>query len=100
MFLDALDRRRRVLRGGHERARWTLYQQLILDHAKRPHGTGLRRARPAAEVHQVNPTCGDEVTLRVHARRTVPATPVVDAVTWDGQGCSISQASVSVLTTW
>ena len=60
-----------------------------------------RRAAGAisAESHQVNPTCGDEVTLRVQLGATRPAAcPVVDAVTWEGQGCSISQASVSVLT--
>ena len=42
-----------------------------------------------AEVHHVNPTCGDEVTLRVHARRR---RSVAD-VSYDGQGCSITQAS-------
>lgn len=69
-----------------------MYQQLILDHAKHPHGRGLADGA-AAESHQVNPTCGDEVTLRVHLDGDR-----VDHVTWEGQGCSISQASVSVLT--
>jgi nitrogen fixation NifU-like protein len=80
-----------------------LYQQVILDHARAPHGRGLVPAPAdavAGESHQVNPTCGDEVTLRVALRpaadRTAPH--LVDAVTWEGQGCSISQASVSVLT--
>ncbi|MDO8120841.1 SUF system NifU family Fe-S cluster assembly protein [Isoptericola sp. b490] len=68
-----------------------LYQQLILDHAKHPHGKGL--AGPGTgESHQVNPTCGDEVTLRVHLDGGT-----LDAVSWDGQGCSISQASLSVM---
>ncbi|MDO8107499.1 SUF system NifU family Fe-S cluster assembly protein [Isoptericola sp. b441] len=68
-----------------------LYQQLILDHAKHPHGKGL--AGPGTgESHQVNPTCGDEVTLRVHLDDGT-----LDAVSWDGQGCSISQASLSVM---
>lgn len=70
-----------------------LYQQVILDHARAPHGRGLADAGPATgESHQVNPTCGDEVTLRVdveHGR--------VAALSWEGEGCSISQASVSVL---
>ena len=70
-----------------------LYQQLILDHAKHPHGKGLADGA-AAESHQVNPTCGDEVTLRVHLRA---GTSVVDKVSWDGQGCSISQASISMM---
>lgn len=68
-----------------------LYQQLILDHAKTPHGKGLAEGA-AAESHQVNPTCGDEVTLRVHL-----GAQGVEKVSWDGQGCSISQASISVM---
>jgi nitrogen fixation protein NifU and related proteins len=71
-----------------------LYQQLILDHAKHPHGKGL--AEPGTgESHQVNPTCGDEVTLRVHLDPAAQHT--VERVSWDGQGCSISQASLSVM---
>ena len=77
-----------------------LYQQVILDHARAPHGRGLvptAPGAPAGESHQVNPTCGDEVTLRVQLVAD-GALPVVDAVSCEGQGCSISQASVSVLT--
>lgn len=73
-----------------------LYQQVILDHAKYPHGRGLGDAvtgAHTAQSHQVNPTCGDEVTLQVD----VDDAGVVRGVRWDGQGCSISQASVSVL---
>ena len=73
-----------------------LYQQVILDHAREPHGRGLRPlGLLAGESHQINPTCGDEVTLRVElddGRR-----PTVRELSWDGQGCSISQASLSVL---
>ncbi|HMT33860.1 MAG TPA: SUF system NifU family Fe-S cluster assembly protein [Dermatophilaceae bacterium] len=68
-----------------------LYQQLILDHAKERHGSGLREPFEA-QVHHVNPTCGDEVTLRVHV-----ADGVVQDVSYDAQGCSISVASTSVL---
>lgn len=68
-----------------------LYQEIILDHYKHPHGKGLRDAHEA-EVHHVNPTCGDEVTLRVHL-----ADGVVEDVSYDAVGCSISQASASVL---
>ena len=70
-----------------------LYQQLILEHAKVPHGKGLQ-ADGAGESFQVNPTCGDEVRLRVHLRA---GEPVIDHVSWDGSGCSISQASLSVM---
>ena len=70
----------------------SLYQEIILDHYKHPHGAGLRDPFEA-EVHHVNPTCGDEVTLRVH----VAEGTVVD-VSYDAVGCSISQASASVLT--
>ena len=74
-----------------------LYQQLILDHAKSPHGKGLADGYDA-ESFQVNPTCGDEVRLRVHLSGADAAEPAIDRVSWDGQGCSISQASVSVMT--
>ena len=70
----------------------SLYQEIILDHYKHPHGRGLREPYDA-EVHHVNPTCGDEVTLRVH----LDGDRVAD-VSYDGAGCSISQASTSVLT--
>ncbi len=68
-----------------------MYQDVILDHYKHPHGRGLRDPFDA-EVHHVNPTCGDEITLRV----SVVDGEVAD-VSYDGQGCSISQASTSVL---
>ena len=75
-----------------------LYQQIILDHAKTPHGRGLAEDFDA-ESFQVNPTCGDEVRLRLHlAHGDGAATPVIEKVTWNGQGCSISQASISVMT--
>ena len=73
-----------------------LYQEIILDHYKNPHHKGLRgdpSSAGTAEVHHVNPTCGDEVTLRVHL-----ADGVVADVSYDSVGCSISQASASVLT--
>src|SRR6476659_3400454 len=70
-----------------------LYQEIILDHYKNPHNKGLRDPF-GAEVQHVNPTCGDEVTLRVH----IDVGGNVADVSYDGQGCSISQASTSVLT--
>ncbi|MBD8077987.1 Fe-S cluster assembly sulfur transfer protein SufU [Cellulosimicrobium arenosum] len=79
-----------------------MYQQVILDHAKTPHGRGLVDVPDGAssgQSHQVNPTCGDEVTLRVELERAgEDGAPVIGRVSWDGQGCSISQASLSVLT--
>jgi nitrogen fixation protein NifU and related proteins len=69
----------------------SLYQEIILDHYKRPVGRGLR-APFDAESRQVNPTCGDEITVRVRL-----SDDRVDDVSYDGQGCSISQASASVL---
>lgn len=69
----------------------SLYQEIILDHYKHPHGKGLR-APFDAEVRHVNPTCGDEITLRVRL-----AGDRVTDVSYDGEGCSISQASASVL---
>ncbi len=68
----------------------SLYQDIILDHYKHPHGKGLRDGD--AEVHHVNPTCGDEITLRVR----LDGTTVAD-ISYESQGCSISQASASVL---
>lgn len=68
-----------------------LYQEIILDHYKRPQGRGLREPF-AAEAHHVNPTCGDEITVRVSVGEGDQL-----GVSHDGQGCSISQASASVL---
>ncbi|MGZ4632658.1 MAG: Fe-S cluster assembly sulfur transfer protein SufU [Actinomycetes bacterium] len=71
----------------------SLYQEIILDHYRNPHHKGLREPFDA-EVHHVNPTCGDEVTLRVK----VGDGTVIEDVSYDSMGCSISQASVSVMT--
>jgi nitrogen fixation NifU-like protein len=73
-----------------------LYAELILDHAKTPHHVGLR-APYDVEVQQVNPVCGDEVTLRLHLADD-SRDPVVTDVSYDAQGCAISKASTSVLT--
>ena len=68
-----------------------LYQDIILDHYKHPHGKGLR-APFGGEAHHVNPTCGDEVTFRVAFEDGT-----FTDISYDGVGCSISQASASVL---
>ena len=74
----------------------SLYQEIILDHYRSPHHAGLREPFEA-EVHHVNPTCGDEVTLRVHIEGEGTSAVVRD-VSYDALGCSISQASASVMT--
>lgn len=79
-----------------------MYQEIILDHYRNPHHKGLRDPHDA-ETHHINPTCGDEVTLRV---ALTPASDgagldekaTVSDVSYEGMGCSISQASTSVLT--
>ena len=73
----------------------SLYQEIILDHYRNPHHKGLRDPYDA-EVHHVNPTCGDEVTLRV-ALKDADDGPVVTDVSYDALGCSISQASASIM---
>jgi nitrogen fixation NifU-like protein len=68
----------------------SLYQEVILDHYKKPHHKGL----PVGDiqVHHVNPNCGDEITLSLS---------IIDGnisnLIWDGVGCSISQASASIM---
>ena len=74
----------------------SLYQEIILDHYKNPHHEGLREPFEA-EVHHVNPTCGDEVTMRVHLSGE-GTDAVVSDVSYDAEGCSISQAATSVMT--
>jgi len=69
----------------------SLYQEVILDHYKRPQNKSLA-PNPTAQVHHVNTSCGDEVTLNLHT----DGERVLN-VTWEGVGCSISQASHSVM---
>jgi nitrogen fixation protein NifU and related proteins len=69
----------------------SMYQQIILDHYKHPQHREVIEGFDA-EVHHVNPTCGDEVTLRLKLDG--------DSITelgWVGEGCSISQASTSIM---
>ena len=69
----------------------SMYQEIILDHYRNPQHKGLRDPYDA-EVHHVNPTCGDEITLRVR----LDGDTIAD-VSYDSEGCSISQASASVM---
>jgi len=68
-----------------------LYQEVILDHYKNPQHKKLSPTFDA-QVHHINPSCGDEITLNVTL-----SGETVASVSWDGVGCSISQASVSIL---
>lgn len=79
-----------------------MYQQLILDHAKHPVGRGELRDATAinpgellGQSHQVNPQCGDEITLQITLDDG--ADRKVHSITWQGEGCSISQASASIM---
>ncbi|MBB4932394.1 nitrogen fixation NifU-like protein [Lipingzhangella halophila] len=78
-----------------------MYQEIILDHYRNPHNKGLRDPHDG-EAHHINPTCGDEVTLRVTLTPSegdvVDGSAMVSDVSYDSMGCSISQASASVLT--
>jgi nitrogen fixation NifU-like protein len=74
----------------------SMYQEIILDHYRNPHHKGLREPFDA-QVHHVNPTCGDEVTLRV-TLKDAAGEPAVADVSYDALGCSISQASASMMT--
>jgi nitrogen fixation NifU-like protein len=74
----------------------SMYQDIILDHYRHPHHKGLRQPYDA-EVHHVNPLCGDEVTVRVSLKEVGGEAAVAD-VSYEALGCSISQASASVMT--
>ena len=74
-----------------------MYQEIILDHYRNPHHKGLRDPFDA-QVYHVNPTCGDEVTLRVALKPGVDGEQIVEDVSFESLGCSISQASASVMT--
>lgn len=70
-----------------------MYQEVILDHYKHPQHAGLRTPFNA-EVHHVNTSCGDELTLRVHLSEDLDT---VSDISYEATGCSISQASTSVM---
>jgi nitrogen fixation NifU-like protein len=70
-----------------------MYQEVILDHYKSPRGKGLQD-NFVGEAHHVNPTCGDDITVRVLLDETGKK---IVKISYDGQGCSISQASASIM---
>lgn len=69
----------------------SLYQEVILDHYKRPQNKSLA-PNPTIQVHHINTSCGDEVTLNLHTDGKL-----IEKITWEAVGCSISQASHSVM---
>jgi nitrogen fixation NifU-like protein len=69
----------------------SLYQDVILDHYKNPQNKKLSPVFDA-QVHHINPSCGDEITLNLTL-----VGDVIESISWDGVGCSISQASVSIM---
>ncbi|MBO3664043.1 Fe-S cluster assembly sulfur transfer protein SufU [Microbacterium stercoris] len=69
-----------------------LYRELILDHSRHPQGKGDPSAA-AHQHHELNPSCGDEITMGV----TVAPDGSIERLVWEGQGCSISMASASVM---
>ena len=69
-----------------------LYQQVILDHARKRSGFGLSDDA-IARHHELNPTCGDEITVGI----AVAADGTLSPLGWEGQGCSISMASASTM---
>jgi nitrogen fixation NifU-like protein len=70
-----------------------LYREIILDHYRAPRNRGELPAPPATRVEGFNPLCGDEVVLYLE----VGADGTVTDVRTAGQGCSISQASTSMM---
>lgn len=69
----------------------SLYQEIIVDHVKHPRLKGLHD-HATVESHQLNPTCGDEITLQL-----VLDGDTVTEASWTGKGCMISQSSASIL---
>lgn len=70
-----------------------MYQQVILDHSRARTGSGTLPTDIQTSSYQVNPTCGDEVTLGLN----LDENGEIKQLIWDGDGCSISQASLSIM---
>ena len=71
----------------------SLYTELVMEHDKRPLHAGLREPF-TAEVHHVNPTCGDEITLRLQLSEDASG---IEDVSYDAIGCAMSRASASIM---
>ena len=71
-----------------------MYQQIILDASRERHGEGVIDS-PDGQSFQVNPTCGDQVNMQVKLSSDASR---LEQIRWEGHGCSISQASISIMT--
>lgn len=80
------------LEGQHPAKLDALYQQVILDHYRRPRNKGAVE-NPVVKKHLHNPTCGDDLEVQV----SLGSDGKIDAVRWQGRGCSISMASASMM---
>lgn len=80
------------LEGQHQVSLNTLYQQVILDHFKKPRNKGAVE-NAVLQKHLHNPTCGDDLEVQV----SLGADGLIDDVKWNGRGCSISMASASMM---
>ena len=75
-----------------------LYQEIILDHYKKPRNRAPELEPHDVHVHHSNPLCGDELDLRLHVATDADGTQRVDTLAYDGDGCSISMSSASAMT--
>lgn len=76
-----------------------LYQQVILDHNKRPRNRG-KLPTATRVAHGDNPSCGDQCSVYLRLAAPVPGQPErIAEISFDGSGCAISQASASLMTT-
>ena len=73
-----------------------LYREIIIDHYKNPRNKGELPTPPAHRTEGMNPSCGDEISVYLVVDGTGPDAIVTD-VKIGGQGCSISQASASMM---
>lgn len=74
-----------------------IYQEIILDHARMKHGHGSLSVSEDGKSFQVNPTCGDEITICLKISAQADEKWQVEQLAWQGEGCSISQASASIM---
>ncbi|WP_058234077.1 Fe-S cluster assembly sulfur transfer protein SufU [Devriesea agamarum] len=73
----------------------SLYSSIVFEHDRRPQNAGLREPYES-EVHHVNPTCGDELTMRLHLSGEGPQA-IIEDISYDAVGCSMSRASASIM---
>jgi nitrogen fixation protein NifU and related proteins len=69
-----------------------IYREIILDHYRNPRNKG-RLTNPDVSIHDSNPLCGDEIDIHLKVEEDK-----IKEIKFEGRGCAISQASVSMLT--